>query len=89
MSPVAVDAAFRSGESLECDVLVANVLAGPLIELADSFAELVGAGGEVVLSGILSGQEAGLIETYAPWFGLVAVAREDDWVLVAVRAPAR
>ena len=83
MSPVAVDAALRRPESLTCDLLVANVLAGPLAMLADSFANLVGAGGELVLSGILAGQEAGLIETYAPWFGLVTVAREDDWVLLA------
>ena len=83
MSPVAADAALRCAESLTCDVLVANVLADPLAMLADSFADLVVAGGELVLSGILAGQETGLIETYAPWFGLVAVAREDDWVLLA------
>ena len=83
MSPVAVDAALRRAESFTCDVLVANVLAGPLAMLVNSFADLVRAGGELVLSGILAGQEAGLIETYAPWFGLVTVAREDDWILLA------
>ena len=83
MSPEGVDAAFRVAESGRCDVLVANVLAGPLAKLAGSFAELVATGGDLVLSGILSGQEAGLIETYAPRFRLATVAREDDWVLLA------
>ena len=83
MSPVAADAALHAEENLKCDVLVANVLTGPLAMLADSFADLVVVGGELVLSGILAGQEGGLIETYAPWFGLATVAREDDWVLLA------
>ena len=83
MSPEAAGAKLRRPVAPTCDLLVANVLAGPLATLAATFAELVGGGGELVLSGILSGQEAGLIETYAPWFGLTSVAREGDWVLVA------
>ena len=83
MSPESVDAELRRAESPICDVLVANVLAGPLAMLAVTFAELLKGGGELVLSGILSGQEPGLIETYSPWFGLAEAACEDDWVLLA------
>ena len=40
------------------EVLLANILAEPLLELAPSFAERVAPGGSVVLSGILRRQEA-------------------------------
>ena len=83
MSPGAVAAEIHRAEGPICDLLVANVLAGPLAKLALTFAGMVGGGGELVLSGILAGQEAGLIETYAPWFGLATAGREDDWVLLA------
>jgi ribosomal protein L11 methyltransferase len=39
----------------ESDVLVANILAGPLQDLATRFRELVSPGGRIVLSGILAG----------------------------------
>ena len=83
MSPEAIGATLRRPDTPTCDLLVANLLAGPLATLAVTFAGLVGDGGELVLSGILSEQAAGLIETYAPWFGLTTVTREDDWVLLA------
>jgi ribosomal protein L11 methyltransferase len=51
----------------EFDVVVANILAGPLVELAASISERVKPGGQLALSGILSEQAAGVIEAYAPW----------------------
>ena len=83
MSAQAVGTSRDRREGPVCDVLVANVLAGPLAWLAGTFGELVVSGGELVLSGILSGQGAGLVGAYAPWFRLKAVAREDAWVLLA------
>ena len=47
------------------DVLVANILAGPLAELAPRFAACVKPGGTFALSGILRGQEHELLERYA------------------------
>lgn len=83
MSPPAVaDALRRSGRSTS-DLLVANILAAPLAALAREFKDLVGRGGELMLSGILSGQAEGLIEEYAPWFGLAIVETDEDWVLLA------
>ena len=49
------------------DVVVANILAGPLVELAESISNHVSAGGRLALSGILSEQAAEVIEAYAPW----------------------
>jgi ribosomal protein L11 methyltransferase len=49
------------------DVVVANILAGPLAELAASIAQHVKIGGLLTLSGILSEQVDDLLDAYAPW----------------------
>ena len=49
------------------DVIVANILAGPLAELAEGIVAHAGPGGRLGLSGILSDQAAEVIEAYAPW----------------------
>ena len=69
----------------QVDLLVANILAGPLHDLAPRFAELLKPGGALALSGILRGQEPDLLTRYADWFDeLSAVARE-DWVRISAR----
>jgi ribosomal protein L11 methyltransferase len=62
------------------DVLVANILALPLIELAPRFASLLGAGGELVLSGILTDQADAVAAAHAPWFEMGAPVVREDWV---------
>jgi ribosomal protein L11 methyltransferase len=49
------------------DVVVANILAGPLIELAESIAGRVKSGCLLGLSGILSEQVGEVLEAYEPW----------------------
>ena len=49
------------------DVVVANILAGPLAELAADIAGHVRPGGRLGLSGILSEQTAEVRGSYAPW----------------------
>ena len=83
MRPPAVVAALGHAGSAASDLLVANILAAPLAALAGAFRGLVGRGGELMLSGILSGQAEALIEAYAPWFGLAVADTEEDWVLLA------
>ncbi|TVS11542.1 MAG: 50S ribosomal protein L11 methyltransferase [Wenzhouxiangella sp.] len=46
------------------DVVVANILAGPLVELAPSLAQCIRPGGQLVLSGILAEQAAAVAEAY-------------------------
>jgi ribosomal protein L11 methyltransferase len=46
------------------DLIVANILAGPLVELSDSFAAAVRPGGRVMLSGLLVEQAAHLLSVY-------------------------
>jgi ribosomal protein L11 methyltransferase len=64
------------------DVLVANILAGPLHALAPTFAQRVKAGGAIALSGILAGQHEELLERYAEWFEQLAVTVREDWVRI-------
>jgi ribosomal protein L11 methyltransferase len=55
------------------DLLVANILAGPLIELAPSFAEIITDGGTLVLAGLLDTQKSRVSAAYrAQGFRLVA-----------------
>lgn len=65
------------------DLLLANILAHPLIELAPRLALLARPGGLIALSGILSDQVAQVEEAYDPWFALEAPVAEDDWILLS------
>lgn len=63
-------------------VVLANILATPLKVLAPLLCAHVGAGGHLVLAGILSRQRDELIEAYAPWLTLSVADEEDGWVLM-------
>jgi len=68
------------------DVLLANILAGPLVQLAPRLTSLVKPGGALVLSGILESQEADIRAAYEPHFGSFEVAKREDWLrITAVR----
>ena len=67
------------------DALVANILAGPLAELAPRFATCVKAGGALALSGILRGQETELVERYAQSFEALAIDAREDWIRISGR----
>jgi ribosomal protein L11 methyltransferase len=66
-----------------CDTLIANILAGPLTELAGRFAALVRPDGQIALSGLLSDQVASVVAAYRPWFMIGAAAVRDGWVLLS------
>ena len=56
---------------LPYDLVVSNILAGPLIELADSFSAAVRPGGRALLSGLLVEQAEDILAVYRRWgFGL-------------------
>lgn len=64
------------------DVLLANILAEPLLELAPAFARRVAAGGSIVLSGILQSQAEPVASRYAAWFDMRPATVRDDWALL-------
>lgn len=67
---------------LHSDILLANILAEPLHELADHFAALVKPGGSIVLSGILTEQAGPLSESYGRWFAMSRPEIREGWVLL-------
>jgi len=64
------------------DFVVANILAGPLIELAPALSASVRGNGVVALSGILEEQVDTVRSAYSPWFHLRPPVAKDDWVLL-------
>lgn len=65
---------------LHADLLVANILAGPLVELAPRFAELTHSGAAIALSGILDTQAAAVAAAYAQRFQLEAPTARGEWI---------
>ena len=64
------------------DIVVANILSGPLGELAPMLAGHAKTGGDIVLSGILREQAEPLLEIYSEYFEMDAPVFEEDWVLL-------
>lgn len=46
------------------DLLIANILAGPLIQMAPDFAQALAPGGSMILAGLLDTQEDGVVRAY-------------------------
>ena len=65
------------------DVVLANILAGPLMDLAEDIVSRLRPGGTIALSGILSGQAESVTERYASWIEFEAPLERDDWVCLA------
>ena len=62
------------------DVVVANILAGPLTMLAPAICAHVRAGGHLALAGILTPQIERIQAAYAPWIAMNVSAERDGWV---------
>ncbi len=67
-------------EKSHADVMVANILAGPLIGLAETLARHTRPEGKLALSGILLEQAEDVLAAYAPWFKMDPIAEQDGWV---------
>jgi ribosomal protein L11 methyltransferase len=70
---------------VQADVLVANILAGPLVSLAPQLASLVKTGGRLALSGILAEQGEEVAAAYADAFELDPIANREGWVRITGR----
>ncbi|MGJ3354078.1 50S ribosomal protein L11 methyltransferase [Providencia sp. Je.9.19] len=66
-------------EALQADVVVANILAGPLRELAPMISVLPCAGGLLGLSGVLATQAEGVADAYRADFEIDPIAEKDEW----------
>lgn len=66
----------------KCDLLIANILTNPLIELVSLFAKLVRPNGSLVLSGILKEQSDMIVSCYAQYFSNLEISNKDEWCRV-------
>lgn len=69
----------------QCEIVVANILAGPLTVLAPAIASHVQIGGALALAGILAPQVERIRNAYAPWFNLIVERERDGWALMTGR----
>lgn len=69
----------------QVDVVVANILAGPLVALSEGIAALCKPGGLLALSGILDTQAKEIITCYSQWFDLDPPTLTDEWVCISGR----
>lgn len=70
------------------DIVVANILAKPLIELAEQIAALVKPGGKLILSGILNEQAESVSAAYrAQGLQVAAPVSQDDWCRLDAEKP--
>lgn len=84
LSLAPADAAWGTGY----EVVLANILAEPLIKLAAALAAATVAGGSIVLSGLLANQAAAVTAAYRPWFDMAVPRERDGWIgLVGRRRP--
>lgn len=64
------------------DVVVANILAGPLMQAAEALAARQAPGGRLALAGILAEQADEVIAAYDRWYALAVGAEREGWVRV-------
>jgi ribosomal protein L11 methyltransferase len=72
--------AAEAGWGGACDVLLANILAEPLIELAPRFAAATRRGADLVMSGVLVAQADAVTAACQPWFDKAPARERDGWV---------
>lgn len=61
------------------DLLIANILANPLVSLCEHFAGLVKPNGHLALSGIMTDQLPMILDTYGEFFKNLHVVQKDEW----------
>ncbi|EFH40551.1 hypothetical protein ARALYDRAFT_495472 [Arabidopsis lyrata subsp. lyrata] len=65
------------------DVVIANILLNPVMELADHILSFAKPGATIGISGILSEQLTNIIERYSPFLEDISVATIGDWVCMS------
>ena len=67
------------------DCVLANILAGTLIEVRERLAAACRPSGALVLSGILASQADAVVAGYRESFDILGVSRRDDWCCIRAR----
>jgi len=66
--------------AFEADIVLANILAKPLIEMSTQISSLVAQGGDLVLSGILEEQAESVMSAYQPFISMAEPVQQEDWI---------
>ena len=66
----------------QADMVLANILAGPLVELKSAILSYLLPGGQLVLSGILASQAQEVADAYAQDCTINLIKEEDGWVRI-------
>jgi ribosomal protein L11 methyltransferase len=69
-------------DSRPAHLVLANILANPLIELAGTLAACVGPRGRIVLTGILADQAVDVMAAYRRWFDFREPVQREGWALL-------
>ena len=78
-----VEALFAEAlDAQPAGLVIANILANPLIDLAGTLASHVSPEGTIVLTGILAEQAARVMTAYRPWFEFREPVQREGWVLL-------
>lgn len=64
----------------QADLVVANILSGPLVELSHTLLSFLKPGGTLLMAGLLQNQSDILCTHYAETIALSVVEQQDDWV---------
>lgn len=72
-------------QAKQYDVVMANILSGPLAELAPDLSRYTKVGGSIILSGILSEQAESVRTVYQQWFDMNEAIINDGWALLSGR----
>jgi ribosomal protein L11 methyltransferase len=65
---------------VRADIVLANILAKPLIEMSAKIVDLLVSGGQLVLSGILVDQAESVMTAYQPTIAFNKPVQQEDWV---------
>lgn len=78
---------FLPEDMPECkaDLMMANILCGPLVELAPTLCGMTKSGGAIVLSGILEEQKETLSQNYSTYCTDIRFATLDGWVRMTAK----
>ena len=79
------DLVSESKAEFKANLLIANILAKPLTELAAHFASLLNADADIILSGIIEQQEQEIVQAYKPWFDIINVSQSGEWLCIEGR----
>ena len=69
------------------DVVIANILAGPLVELSGTLLDFLKPGGTLLLSGLLQNQASTLCSSYRDHIELQVASERDGWVCLRGNRP--